>query len=171
MCWSAPQLDSAHRRRLRKKDVNRCSICRPVSCTVQHPLMIRKLMDMTGDIDLCQVIRGLLNNRRFFVQLNDKKSRWRSQKNGLPRGSVLAPLTVQHLYKRSTSAYGLQQVHIYMLMTSVSPPNRVIFNKLNPAKTQICCFHLSTGLHPETPFLTQQKHLTPQNKMLVPHCG
>ena len=28
----------------------------------------------------------------FFVQLNDKKSRWRSQKNGLPQGSVLAPL-------------------------------------------------------------------------------
>ena len=59
--------------------------------TVQHRLMIRKLMDMTGDIDLCQVIRGLLSNRRFFVQINDKKSRWRSQKNGLPQGSVLAP--------------------------------------------------------------------------------
>ena len=59
--------------------------------TVQHGLMIRKLMDITGDIDLCQVIRGLLSNRRFFVQLNDKKSRWRNQKNGLPQGSVLAP--------------------------------------------------------------------------------
>ena len=60
--------------------------------TVQHRLMIRKLMDMTGDIDLCQVIRGLLSNRSFFVQLNHKKSRWRRQKNGLPQGSVLAPL-------------------------------------------------------------------------------
>ena len=29
----------------------------------------------------------------------------------------------------------------------------------------------STGLHPETAFSTQQKHLTHQNKMLVPHCG
>ena len=60
--------------------------------TVQHRLMIRKPMDMTGDIDLCQVIRGLLSNHRFFVQLNYKKSRWRSQKNGLPQGSVLALL-------------------------------------------------------------------------------
>ena len=60
--------------------------------TVQHRLMIRKLMDMTGDIDLCQVIRCLLSNRSFFVQLNDKKSRWRRQKNGFPQGSVLAPL-------------------------------------------------------------------------------
>ena len=60
--------------------------------TIKRRLMIRKLMDMTGDIDLCQVIRGLLSNRHIFVQLNDKKSRWRSQKNGLPQGSVLAPL-------------------------------------------------------------------------------
>ena len=29
----------------------------------------------------------------------------------------------------------------------------------------------STGFHPKTAFLTRQKHLTPQNKMLVPHCG
>ena len=62
--------------------------------TVQHRLMIRKLMDMTGDIDLCQVVRGLLSNRRFFVQQNDKTSasRRRSQKHGRPQGSVLAPL-------------------------------------------------------------------------------
>ena len=35
MCRSAPQFDSAHRRRLRKKDVNMCSICRAVSC-IRH---------------------------------------------------------------------------------------------------------------------------------------
>ena len=35
MCWSAPQLDSAHRRRIRKKYVNRSRICRPVSC-IRH---------------------------------------------------------------------------------------------------------------------------------------
>ena len=37
-------------------------------------------MDMTGDIDLCQVTRGLHSNCHFSVQ------------NGLPQGSVLAPL-------------------------------------------------------------------------------
>ncbi|KAJ8349372.1 hypothetical protein SKAU_G00245020 [Synaphobranchus kaupii] len=57
-----------------------------------HRAMIRKLLDMTGDLDLCQVIKSLLNNQRFFVQLNDKKSKWKAQKNGLPQGSVLAPL-------------------------------------------------------------------------------
>ena len=29
----------------------------------------------------------------------------------------------------------------------------------------------STGFHPDTALLAQQKYLTPQNKMLVPHCG
>ena len=47
---------------------------------------------MTGYIYLCQVSRGLLSNRCIFVQLNDKKSRWRSQKDGLPQGSVFAVL-------------------------------------------------------------------------------
>ena len=95
MCRSAPQLDSAHRRRLRKKDVNRCSICRPVSC-IRHSSTSTndkkaeghdwRHRSMPGDS------RPSQENRRFFVQLNDKKSRWRSQKNGLPQGIVLAPL-------------------------------------------------------------------------------
>ncbi|KAL7403521.1 hypothetical protein ABVT39_001676 [Epinephelus coioides] len=54
--------------------------------------MIKKLLDMTGDLDLCQVIKSLLNNRHFYVKLNDKKSKWKAQKNGLPQGSILAPL-------------------------------------------------------------------------------
>ena len=93
--------------------------------TVQHRLMIRKLLDMTGDIDLCQVIRGLLSNRRFFVQLNDKKSRWGSQKNGLPQGSVLAPLLFNINYIQTINLCLRTAAGSYMQMTSVSPPNRV----------------------------------------------
>ncbi|KAI4800867.1 hypothetical protein KUCAC02_007038 [Chaenocephalus aceratus] len=54
--------------------------------------MVRKLLVMTGDLNLCQVIKSLLNNRRFYVQLNDQRSKWKSQKNGIPQGSVLVPL-------------------------------------------------------------------------------
>ena len=86
--------------------------------TVQHRLIIRKLMDMTGDIDLCQVIRGLLSNRRFFVQLNDKKSRWRSPKNGLR--SFIAPLLF-NVYTKDQPLPTDCSRFTYMLMTSVSP--------------------------------------------------
>ncbi|KAI4829369.1 hypothetical protein KUCAC02_023413 [Chaenocephalus aceratus] len=54
--------------------------------------MVNKLLDMIGDLNLCHVIKILLNNRRFYVQLNDQRSKWKAQKNGLPQGSVLAPL-------------------------------------------------------------------------------
>ena len=38
------------------------------------------------------MIRTLLENRRFFVELGGKRIRWRSHRNVLPQGSVLAPL-------------------------------------------------------------------------------
>ena len=43
-------------------------------------------------IILTKLIQLLRENRRFFVELNGKHSRWRIQRNGLPQGSVLAPV-------------------------------------------------------------------------------
>ena len=34
----------------------------------------------------------MLPNRRLYVELNNERSRWRKQKNGLPQGSVLSPI-------------------------------------------------------------------------------
>ena len=108
------------------------------------------------------MIRGLLSNRRFFVQLNDKNSRWRSQKNGLPHGSVLAPycsISIQTInlclrdccrfiyaddlcittqqsdfqHVEQTLELALDEMSIYYSSNHLKP---------NPAKTQICCFHL-----------------------------
>ena len=39
----------------------------------------------------------MLSNRRFYVELNKERSRWRKQKNGLSHGSVLAP-TLFNIY-------------------------------------------------------------------------
>ena len=47
---------------------------------------------MTGDVLLTELIRTMLESRRFFVVLNGKKSRWRRQRNGLPKEIVLAPM-------------------------------------------------------------------------------
>ena len=60
--------------------------------TVNHRILTRKLFELTKDVKLTEHILNLLSNRRFYVDLKGKRSRWRTQKNGLPQGSVLAPL-------------------------------------------------------------------------------
>ena len=60
--------------------------------TVNHRRLLSKVLEMTGDVQLTDLIHTMLENRRFFVVLNGKKSRWRRQQNGLPHGSVLAPM-------------------------------------------------------------------------------
>ena len=60
--------------------------------TVNHRRLLEKVYNMTRDYRLMCMIRTLLENRRFFVELGGKRSRWRSQRNGLPQGRVIAPL-------------------------------------------------------------------------------
>ena len=60
--------------------------------TINHQTLLTKIKNITnGDQKLVKILQNLLSNRRFHVLLNDKKSRWRKQKSGLPQGSVLAP--------------------------------------------------------------------------------
>ena len=65
--------------------------------TVNHRLLIQKLYNTTLDSQLCRVIQNLMSDRRFYVELNNERSRWRIQKNGLPQGSVLSP-TLFNIY-------------------------------------------------------------------------
>ena len=59
--------------------------------TVNHGLLIQKLYNTTLYSQLCRVIQNLLSDRRFYVERNNERSRWRIQKNGLLQGSVLSP--------------------------------------------------------------------------------
>ena len=52
---------------------------------------------MVNNSQLVKIIQSLLTNRRFYVEMDGRKSRWRTQKNGLPQGSVLAP-TLFNIY-------------------------------------------------------------------------
>ena len=60
--------------------------------TLNHRILIQKLYNTTQDSQLCRVLQNMQSNRRFYVELNNERSRWRKQKNGLPHGSVLSPI-------------------------------------------------------------------------------
>ena len=51
--------------------------------TVNHRLLIRNLYNFTEDSPLYRVIQNMLSSRRFYVELNHDRIRWRNQKNGL----------------------------------------------------------------------------------------
>ena len=50
--------------------------------TVNHRNLIQKLYNIIQDSPLCRVIQNMLSSRRFYVELNNERSRWRKQKNG-----------------------------------------------------------------------------------------
>ena len=59
--------------------------------TVNHRIRIQKLYNITQDSPLCRVIQNMLSSRRFYVELNNERSRWSKQNIGLLQGSVLPP--------------------------------------------------------------------------------
>ena len=73
--------------------------------TVNHSLLIQKLYNTTLDSQLYRVIQKLLSDRRFYVQLNNERSRWRIQKNGLPPYSTYTRTISQSSMERGVFIY------------------------------------------------------------------
>ena len=61
--------------------------------TVWHRGLTCKLLRLLPDKHMVQMIMELIRNRSFTLSIGDsKRSRLRRLRNGLPQGSVLAPL-------------------------------------------------------------------------------
>ena len=80
--------------------------------TVNHKTLLLKVAKMIKNKKIVSIIQSLLENRRFFVELDGRKSRWRNQKNGLPQGSVLAP-TLFNIYTNDQPQFDKIRRFIY----------------------------------------------------------
>ena len=133
--------------------------------TVNHRLLLKKILQMCKDTTVTKLIATLLLNRRFQVLLNSKKSRWHHQRNGLPQGSVLAPL-LYNIYTNDQPTDMLTKRFIYaddLCVTAQGKTFRSVEDNLtealndltlyysnnnlkaNASKTQVCSFHLKNG--------------------------
>lgn len=130
--------------------------------TVNIKKLLSKVSSATNDPTFVSLLSELLRNRRFCVHLHGKKSRWRCQKNGLPQGSVLAPILF-NVYTNDQPHYPNTRRYIYADDLALTCQDKTFENvestlnlalvnlheyyehnalRPNPSKTQSCAFHL-----------------------------
>ena len=130
---------------------------------VNHRKLLLKLAKVVLNTKIVKIIQLLLLNRRFFVEVDGKKSRCRTQKNGLPQGSVLA-LTLFNIYTNDQPEFNNIQRFIYADDLCIATQSRTFETietslsaalehlteyykcnslNVNPGKMQVCAFHLN----------------------------
>ncbi|KAJ3595031.1 hypothetical protein NHX12_004336 [Muraenolepis orangiensis] len=118
--------------------------------TVNHRRFLSKILETTRDTRLTELIESMLENRHFFVDLGGKKSRWRRLRNGLPQGSVLAPLLFNiYTNDQPKSADTCRFIYADDLGIGAQATDfKVVEDRRSgrantlPSKTQVCAIHL-----------------------------
>ena len=130
--------------------------------TISHKLLLNKIYRMTSYIKFTDLIGNMLSNRRYFVELNGQKSRWRNQKNGLPQGSVISPVLFniytndQPIHKDTRSfiyadylciatqdaSFEKTESTLSAALDSIGDYYEKNHLRANPDKIQTCVFHL-----------------------------
>ena len=116
--------------------------------TVNHRLLIQKLYNTTLDSQLCRVIQKLLSDRRLYVELNNERSRWRIQKNGLPQGSVLSP-TLFNIYTNDQPILDGTRSFIYaddLCVTAQYPTFQEVEQQIEEALGELTHYYRSNSL-------------------------
>ena len=117
--------------------------------TVNHSILLLKVAKMTRNRNTVNIIRSLLSNRRFFVEMDGRKSRWRKQKNGLPQGSVLAP-TLFNIYTNDQPEFPDIRRFIYaddLCLTTQSNSFEIIEQRLNDALSHLTDYYNRNSLN------------------------
>lgn len=118
--------------------------------TVNHKPLAQKVYKVTKDYTLTRLIGCLLQDRRFFVVLHDKNSRWRTQKNGLAQGSVLAPILF-NIYTDDQPLNSYTKKFIYADDTAVTAQDKTfeeVEGKLIRALEELAIYHKNNDLRP-----------------------
>lgn len=130
--------------------------------TVNHKRLVSKVYRVTKDFRLTNFVRCILESRKFYVTLKNQNSRWKFQKNGLPQGSVLAPLLFnvytndqpmdnecrKFIYADDTAvaaqgvSYEEVEGKLNRALSKLTPYYEENQLKPNPLKTEVCAFHL-----------------------------
>ena len=100
--------------------------------TVNHRVLLTKLNWMTEDAEFTKLIGSMMRNRQFSVELNEKNSRMRNQKNVLPRVSVLSPraihvyTTYQHVHNETCSFIYADDMYIPTQRSTFEQPETIL---------------------------------------------